>query len=238
MMRQLGIAALLVSALTACRAPAPAPAEPVVDPQVNAAYRGDLDVDQFVGRFETESREIYRERERIVADLGLSTGESVADIGAGTGLFTLLFACAVGAEGRVFAVDIAPDFLERIRERAAESGLQNVTTILGTDESSELPANSVDLVFICDTYHHFEQPRHMLESIHRALREGGALVIVDFERIPGYSRSFILDHVRAGRDVFIDEICSAGFELAEIHPRTAELTENYVLRFRKAGASK
>jgi len=220
--------------LTACRSAAPVP-EPVVDPQVNAPYRGALDVDRFVERFETESREVFRERERIVADLGLRPGDDVADVGAGTGLFTLPIAQAVGPEGRVYAVDIAPDFLERIRERAAEEALANVATILGTDESSELPANSVDLVFLCDTYHHFEHPQRMLGSIRRALRAGGALVVLDFERIPGYSREFILGHVRAGRDTFIEEIHAAGFELLEIHPRTAKLSENYVLRFRKTG---
>ena len=227
-MRRLAIAALLVSALTACRAPAPA--EPVVDPQVNAAYRGELDVDQFVGRFETESREVYRERERIVADLGLSPGESVADIGAGTGLFTIPMARSVGADGVVHAVEISPRFIEHIDARAAAEGLPNIRTVLCTERDAMLPERAVDLVFVCDTYHHFAYPQSTLASLRRALRPGGRLVVVDFERIPGVSRDWLLDHVRAGKEVFRAEIEEAGFRL-DREVDIPGLEENYCLTF-------
>src|SRR5438445_2054730 len=103
-------------------APPPAPAtEPSVRPGINAEYRNP-DVKQWVERFETESREIYRERERIADYVGLKPGSAVADIGAGTGLFTELFARRVGPSGRVFAVDIVPEFLEHIRARSKAAG--------------------------------------------------------------------------------------------------------------------
>lgn len=93
-------------------------------------------------------------------------------------------------------------------------------------------ADSVDLVFICNTYHHFESPYRSLASIYRALRPGGLLVLIDFERIPGVSREFILGHVRAGKEVFRDEILDAGFAPRdEVEVNAFE--ENYLLRFEK-----
>ena len=92
----------------------------------------------------------------------------VADVGAGTGLFTRKFAAEVGEKGKVFAVDIAPTFLRYIEQTCQESGIKNVQTILCDQLSTRLTKNSVDLVFICDTYHHFEFPQKTLASIHDA----------------------------------------------------------------------
>lgn len=156
----------------------------------------------------------------------------MADIGAGTGLFTLMFAEKVGSKGSVIAVDIVPEFLDLIRQRAADASLSNVSTVLCTERSVMLPAESIDVAFTSDTYHHFEYPRNTLASIHLALRPGGQFIIVDFERIEGKSRPWILDHVRAGRETVIEEVTAAGFEL-EPSPPAPYLTENYFLRFRR-----
>lgn len=202
-------------------------------PGINDGYRDpNLKVDQWVERFETESREVYAHRDQIVQACGIKPGWTVADVGAGTGLFTMLFAEAVGKEGKVLAVDIAQPFLEGIRKRARESGKQNVETILGTDKDTRLPADSVDLVFICDTYHHFEFPKETMATIHRALKPGGLVVVVEFERIPGKSSEWTLNHVRAGKEVFVKEIEDAGFEKLD-EPQTAFLKENYLVRLRK-----
>lgn len=222
-----------------CRAshcPQPVPAtQPArgasVAPGINDPY-ADADVKQWEERFEVESREIYRERARIVALLDLQPGEAVADIGAGTGLFTEPFSKAVGATGVVYAVDIVPEFVAHIAARAQARGLANVRTVLCTDDSTELPEASIDVAFVCDTYHHFEYPQRTLWSIQRALRPGGRMFVIDFERIPGKSRSFILEHVRAGKEVFTQEIRDAGFDVRE---RTDAdfLEENYVLECRR-----
>jgi ubiquinone/menaquinone biosynthesis C-methylase UbiE len=94
---------------------------------------------------------------------------TVADVGAGTGLFTLLFAHTLNTRGQVIAVDIVPAFLDYIRAQAAAVGLQNVRAVLCTDRSVELEPESLDLAFICDAYHHFEYPKETLRSLHRAL---------------------------------------------------------------------
>ncbi len=95
----------------------------------------------------------------------------------------------------------------------------------------ELPDDSIDLAFVCDVYHHFEYPSSMLASLRGVLRSGGALVVIDFERIPGRTREWILDHVRAGKEVFTEEIEDAGFVL-EKELQVDGLLENYMLRFR------
>lgn len=233
---------LVAALLIACRAAGPAsqPAsslapsaerEASVRPGINQPYFDDRDIPKWEGRFETESREIYRERERIVADIGIRSGDVVADIGAGTGLFTVLFAKAVGPTGKVIAGDIIPEFLTHIEQRVRDEGLRNVETVLGKEDSAELPPGCADVIFICDTYHHFEYPQSMLRSIRRALRPGGRLVIIDFERIEGVSSDWVLGHVRAGKERVIEELRAGGFDLAPSQPDASFLKENYLLVF-------
>lgn len=191
-----------------------------------------MDVREWIGRFELESREVYAERNAVLEACQLRPGIRVADVGAGTGLYTRLFASAVGKTGWVYAVDISPGFVQHIARRVKEDELTNVTTTLCAEDSIQLPPESIDLTFICDTYHHFEFPEQTLKSIHRALRPGGTLVVVDFERLPGKSREWLLNHVRAGKEVFRQEIETAGFGFVE-EVEVDGLDENYLLRFRK-----
>ncbi len=223
--------------ISGCQEPGPAVRsmqhrpEVSVRPGINESYRGP-DVEKWIQRFENEDREIYKHRDAIVAAMGVRPGMVMADVGAGTGFMTLAFAEAVGAAGKVYAVDIKPEFLELIRERAAERGVHNVETVLCEERSVSLAANSVDLVFACDTYHHFEYPRSTMGSIHRALRPGGQLVVVEFDRIEGVSRAWVLNHVRADREETRAEICGDGFKWVE-DVEVPFLEENYMMRFVK-----
>jgi predicted methyltransferase len=224
------LASLLpVFLLVACAA---APAEQSVKPGINEDYTDPaLDVDRMVARFEAESREIFARRTAIARAVGLAPGMAVADVGAGTGVFTDFFAKDVGPQGRVYAVELSPKFVTLLRERAAARGLAHVTAVQCTERSTELAPGSVDVVFLCDTYHHFEYPRATMGSIHRALRPGGRLVVVDFERIPGVSRQWTLDHVRIGKQEVVAELQSFGFRLLE--ELDVGLEENYYLRFER-----
>lgn len=207
--------------------------EKSVRPGINDSFR-DPNVQEFVGRFEGESREVFVRRREIVAACQIAPGQTVADIGAGTGLFTRLFAAAVGQEGRVIAVDIAPKFLAHIEQTCREAGLTQVETLLAKDDSTELPADSVDLAFICDTYHHFEFPLKTMASLHKALKPGGRVIVIDFHRIPGKSTEWVLSHVRAGQDVFESEIVQSGFlKTREVRDL---LKENYFVEFTKSAA--
>ncbi|WP_462322403.1 class I SAM-dependent methyltransferase [Halochromatium sp.] len=185
---------------------------PVVEPGINRQYL-DADPERWKGVFEREGRELFDRRHEIIDALQLTPGDSVADVGAGTGLFTMLLAERVGRAGRVYAVDISPTFIEAIQARAAASGLDNLVPIVNSQQTVSLPANSVDLVFIADTYHHFEYPQQMLDSIRKALRPTGRLALIDFRRLPGFSSGWIMRHVRAGQGQVIDELEAAGFTL-------------------------
>jgi ubiquinone/menaquinone biosynthesis C-methylase UbiE len=156
---------------------------------------------------------------------------AVADIGAGTGLFTRLFSPIVGPQGKVFAVDIAESFVNHIERQAQADGISNIVGVVCKPDSASLPPASIDLAFICDAYHHFEYPNKTMRSIHEALKPGGEVILIDFQRIPGVSSDFVMNHVRAGQEVFTKEILDAGFE--QVEERKGILKESYFVRFRK-----
>lgn len=203
--------------------------EKSVKPGINDQFKNP-DVDGFLKKFEIESREVYNNRKEIVAKVQLQPGLVVADVGAGTGLFTRLFAKEVGEKGKVIAVDIAANFLNHIQKSSKEEGLNNVETLRCTADSSNLKENSVDVVFICDTYHHFEFPMKTMPSIHKALRKGGKLVLIDFIREEGVTSKKMMDHVRAGKEVFTKEIVDSGFKVVK---EEKFLKENYFIVFEK-----
>ncbi len=200
-----------------------------VKPGINKSF-DEPDVAQFVERFEREGREIYDLRKEAIKACGIQPKMSVADVGAGTGLYTRLFAKAVGPKGRVFAVDIADKFIAHIKQTCREQGITNVTGIVCSAQSAKLPKSSVDIVFICDTYHHFEFPQKTMASIRSALRPDGSLCVVDFERIEGKSSDWVKNHVRAGKETFKKEIEEAGFVFVE---EIKLFRDNYFLKFRK-----
>ena len=146
------------------------------------------------------------------------------------GLFSKLFSPAVGGTGKVYAEDISDVFIRNIRRIAREEGLHNLVGIVGTDRDAKLPANSLDRVFGCDTYHHFEYPQTMLASIRKAMKADGQLIVIDFIKDPAQSSDWIMQHVRADKQTVIKEIETAGFHLVREEPF---LHSNYFLVFAK-----
>lgn len=201
-----------------------------VRPGINDSFQNP-DVPQYVERFESEGREVYDQREKIIEACELEPGMVVADVGAGTGLFTRLLAQQVGADGKVYAVDIADEFVEHIVEATKKEGLNQIEGVVCEPDSVNLPPASVDVVFICDTYHHFEFPYKTMASIHRALKPGGRVVMVEFARIEGTSSEWIMGHVRAGEEVFTREIEESGFEKVDVVKEFFK--ESYLVRFRR-----
>lgn len=226
--RTLGLCLLLILAAV----PLAVAEDPAVNPSMNDTWRSD-DTERLTHILESEDREIYTQRVDLAAAVGLLPGAAVADVGSGTGFMTEEFARLVGPEGKVYAVDINPKMLALIDERAKRDGIADrVETVLCKNDSVELPPASIDVAFVCDTYHHLEYPRSTLASIREALRPGGELVVVDFHRIEGKSDEWALKHIRAGQEVFTKEIEEAGFQLVAVH-NFSFLERNYILRFRK-----
>ncbi len=204
--------------------------EESVKPGINDSFK-DPDVDRYVTMFEGEDRAIYKNRNEILDVLQLKKGTDVADIGAGTGFFSRMMAHKVGQRGKVYAVDIAENFIEHIAELSEKEGLKNIEAIVCTERSVKLPENSIDVAFICDVYHHFEYPFDSMASLNKAMRPGGRLVIVDFERVKGVSRDWTLGHVRCGKGTVTDEVKDAGFDLVE--EVDLGMDEQWVRVFRK-----
>src|SRR5262249_23544714 len=134
--------------------------------------------------------------------------------------------------GKVYAVDITRNFIERIIPKLKSEGIVNVEGVVNSAKDVPLPPSSVDVAFVSDTYHHFEYPQAMLRAIRAALKPGGSLVIVEFERIPGKSSPRTLEHVRAPKETVIQEIEAEGFKLVDDRKL---MQQNYFVRFVRQG---
>lgn len=202
--------------------------------ELNVAFVDpNLKVDTYIERFETETRDVWAGREQIADSLGLKPGQAVADIGAGTGFFSFLFANRVGTDGKVYALEISDRFIEHIRDEAKSKKMAQVVAKKSGTESISMPENSLDVAFICDTYHHFEDPAAVMKSVHKALKKGGRVFVVEIIREEGITTDkWILDHVRAGKATFTKEIEAAGFR-SVAPPSLPFLKETYMMSFEK-----
>lgn len=201
-----------------------------VAPGINQRFLEGQNFGEFIDQFEREGREIFDNRHAILKEIGLKPGMAVADIGAGSGLFTQLFAREVGPGGKVYALEINPVMVNSIVRRLREEGYRNVEGHVSTAKTVPLPPASLDVAFTSDVYHHFEFPQIILQAIRTALRPGGTFIVIDFERIPGVSSERILSHVRAGKETVIKEVEAEGFRMVE---ERKILQQNYFVRFEK-----
>lgn len=199
----------------------------------NAQFqKSQIDVEMWLQRLENPKRDVIAHRAKVIEALGIQQGQHVADVGAGTGAYMVPIARMVGENGRYFGVDIAPSFVGYMRDRAIKAGINNVTLVVSRLDDATLPPKSVDTVLVVNTYHHFDPVKPMLASIFRALKSGGSLIVIDFDRIEGKSRDWILKHVRADKHTFRSEIEASGFRFAEEVTDTG-LVENFFFRFTK-----
>jgi ubiquinone/menaquinone biosynthesis C-methylase UbiE len=127
-----------------------------------------------------ESRQREEDCRMMLDALGVEPGQTVCDMGAGNGFYTLELARMVGPEGLVYAVDIQPEMLRMLSRRAAQEGLENIRLVLGSPIDPRLPAGEIDLVLCVDVYHEFSHPDAMLARIRESLSADGKLVLVEF----------------------------------------------------------
>jgi len=209
----LALPALLTAGPAAADSPQtrPAPDHAHHDHDATVSHPFD-DVERWESVFDDPSRAEWQKPAEIPAAIGLKEGMVVADIGAGTGYFERYFSKAVGPDGRVYAVDIEPHMVAHLEKRAAEEKTPNVVAVLAEPDDPKLPAGGVDVIFVCDTWHHINDRLAYLKRLAASLRPGGRLAIVDFHKKPlpvGPPPQHKL-----AREVVVDELAQAGWSLA------------------------
>jgi len=163
--------------------------------------------------YEGFNRDEWQQPERVIAALGIRAGDRVADLGSGSGYFTLRLAPSVGPDGRIYAVDVDEEMNEYLRQRVAQAGLANVDVILGRFEDPLLPDGSVDLVLVVDTYHHLEDRPAYFRNLRRDLKPGGRVAVIDYDgRKLWFLRLF--GHTTP-REELLREMAEAGYAVAE-----------------------
>jgi ubiquinone/menaquinone biosynthesis C-methylase UbiE len=153
--------------------------------QVAAAQLASRPAKDWSKTLESHDRVASLKMDEIVAKLGLKPGDTVADIGAGSGLFEVPLAKAVSPSGKVYAVDIDAGFFPQIKKKADEAHVNNVETVLGKYTDPNLPAKNVDLVFLHDVLHHIEDRAGYLKSVSGYLKPSGRVVVIDYEQGQG-----------------------------------------------------
>jgi SAM-dependent methyltransferase len=187
---------------TSAQSAAPGPTtHPSQQRKTSEPYTGDLSI------FDSPGREDRLQINRVMDILGIASGKAVADIGAGSGWFTVRAARRVGPSGLVYAVDINPEAIRYVGVRARKEQVQNVKTILSQPENPLLPASSVDAVLLLKTYHEVAQPVTLLQNLRAALRPDAKVGIID--------RNGNGENHGVERDVVIREAGEAGYKLLE-----------------------
>jgi ubiquinone/menaquinone biosynthesis C-methylase UbiE len=163
---------------------------------------------------EDTERDTWQKPEEILNALNIKKGQTVADIGAGSGYLTVKLSDRVDATGTIYAADIQQEMLDYISKRLAEKGIKNVSLVLGTMDDPKLPPNSLDLAILLSTYHEIAQPIDFMKKIKLALKPKGRLAILEFSDESPIGPPI---QVRLPEDLVINELKQAGFTLSQRH---------------------
>jgi SAM-dependent methyltransferase len=185
---------------------------------VSEPYTGELSI------FEGEDRAKNLQIDRVMDVLKIWEGKSVADIGAGSGWFTVRAAKRVGEKGKVYAVEINKDYINYIKERAKKENYKNIETVLGAEDNPNLPKNSVDAVLILKTYHEIAEPIKVLDNLRQSLKPKALVGIID--------KNGAGDDHGINKETIIDEAKRAGFSLVEQYDFVKPDGMDYFLVFR------
>jgi SAM-dependent methyltransferase len=177
---------------------------------------------------ERSERELEVEPDKALDALGSLAGLTIADVGAGSGYFTVRLATRAGASGRVYANDLQPEMLKMLAGRLTREHIRNVTLVQGAVDNPKLPASAIDLALVVDVYHEFSEPQHMLRGIRAALKPGGRLVLLEYRKEdPAVPIRF--EHKMSVAEARM-EVEAEGFTLAKVDDR---LPRQHILIFSK-----
>ena len=184
----------------------------------NEEYRTPAQRTKAASEMDPPMRGFIQRSSALVDSLDLHAGETIADVGTGVGHLVPYILTKIGRNGTIFAVDIYPEFIDKVRERIATQGWQNVHPVLGTERDPKLPANRLDGAILLDTYHHLDYPEATMQGVRRALKSGGRLFIIDYYRNrpnPAASPDEVRRHIRLDRDDVVREVETQGFHLTK-----------------------
>jgi predicted methyltransferase len=164
---------------------------------------------------ERPEREQEEKPDEVIKAMGLKPGDVVADIGCGTGYFSRRMARAVAPQGKVYAVDIQPEFLDMVKEYCEKENVTNVIPILGDEDDPKLPKGGLDWILLVDVYHEFQQPKPMLEKMLESLKPDGQVALIEYRLLGDTAQHIKVEHRMSVRQV-LDEWQPAGFELVDL----------------------
>jgi arsenite methyltransferase len=169
----------------------------------------------YIAMLENPQRDAEQKPDEVIAALGLKEGEVLADIGAGSGYFSVRFAPKVGARGRIYAVDINPDMILYMNRRIRDMQLKNMATILSAPDDPLLADASINRFFICNTWHHVENRPSYIALMKKMLKPGGQVIVVDYmkKQLPVGPPP----EMKMAREEVIREMESNGFKLSKEH---------------------
>jgi arsenite methyltransferase len=189
-------------------------------------HHGFDDVAKWVEVFDDPARDVWQRPDAVLRELGVASGMTVADLGAGTGYFSVRIARAVGPAGHVLAIDVEAKLVDYLKARAAKEKLPQIEAALVLPDDPSLPAHRVDLVLIVDTWHHIDDRLRYLTKLAAGLAAGGRVAVVDFKK--GDFPVGPPDAHKLSADQVIAEFDQAGWTLAG---RWDDLPYQYVLSF-------
>ena len=163
---------------------------------------------------EREGREEEQRPGEVIRAMGLKDGDLVADLGCGTGFFARRMARAVAPSGRVYAVDIQAEMLDRMKELLEKEGIANVLPVLGEADDPRLPKAGLDWILLVDVYHELQQPKAMLAKMRESLRPAGRIALIEY-RLEGTTASHIRPEHRMSVEQVMAEWPAAGFRLVQ-----------------------
>jgi ubiquinone/menaquinone biosynthesis C-methylase UbiE len=210
------VLALLLAGIACSPSPAAGPQAPAQSPPPTAAERTPAGVfgHENWQWLEREGREEAERPDVVIRAMNVEDGDVVAEIGSGTGFFARRLARAVAPSGKVYANDIQPGMLDKLKELAGQEGITNIVPVLGTETDPNLPAGQMDWILLVDVYHEFQKPEPMLAALRRALKPNGRVALVEY-RLEGDSASHISLPHRMSVEQVLSEWEPAGFTLVE-----------------------
>ena len=178
--------------------------------------RKSIPINKLKSNLEDPKKEKDKQPDKVIAALGIKKGDTIADVGAGTGLYSFRLADRVGIEGKVYAVEIEDELLDYIRNKMNSNKVTNIIPVKSSDTGPNLPPACCDKIIITNSYYYFKDPVMFMKNVLKALKPGGIVVIIDLDLAKVSKNSKLRDKLSLPGEV-IEEMKSVSLVLLESH---------------------